>query len=280
LVLTLFTKRPAKFVVLLVLFLCGCSALQISDTGGPSPDSHSYPIAFTEDPRDAVRSAIIWRRQTRSPRNADRSEIKLQPLTATIASLPPNAEVYLPKVGANEKMSEEEMRESLRRFIQDWQRLIGAQPEQLSLIDRTDEPDGTKLARYEQQPFRYPLRGNYGKLRIRFAPDRRVLEFNSTCIPNSDRLQSAFASIDPQLNWEDAAKRVENLSITFNSTSGHYQLTNANKPEVRELVVYAKDPVEGATSIELYLTWEVAVSNAPFHFVYLDSVKGEVIATA
>ena len=43
-------------------------------------------------------------------------------------------------------MNEEETRESLRRFIRDWQELIGSDPAKLSLIERTDQPDGSKLA--------------------------------------------------------------------------------------------------------------------------------------
>ena len=54
---------------------------------------------------------------------------------------------------------------------------IGANPQELSLVERTDEAGGTKLARYQQKPFRYPLRGDYGKLMIRFRNDGKLVAF-------------------------------------------------------------------------------------------------------
>ena len=45
----------------------------------------------------------------------------LQPVTATIRRLPGDSggTIYLPKVGSNAEMNEEETREALRRFIND-----------------------------------------------------------------------------------------------------------------------------------------------------------------
>ena len=205
----------------------------------------------------------------------------LHPYTATIESLPRNSNLLLPKVGEDATMSEQETRESLRRFIEQWQSLIGADPSQLSLRDRTDQPDGTKLASYEQQPFRYPLRGSYCKLRIQFTPDRRVVDFSSTCIPNADRLQASLALVTPQITWEDAASRLINMSVSYSGTAQQatYTVTPTSKPEVRELVVYAKDPATGKGPVELHLAWEIAVTNAPFKLVYLDAVKGEILGT-
>jgi hypothetical protein len=209
------------------------------------------------------------------------SGIRLDPNTATVESIPANATLYLPRIGTNPKMSEEELRESLRRFITEWQALIGADPSQLSLVERKDEPDGTGLARYEQRPFKYPLRGRYGKLIIRFAPDRRVIDFSSTCIPNAERLQSTIAATNPQLTWEEAAKRAANLSVPYQAAgrSEVFQLSSANSLEARELVIYVLAPDSQPNSQELHLAWEVVVTNAPFKLIYLDAVNGNLIAS-
>src|SRR5882762_6718182 len=59
----------------------------------------------------------------------------------TILGLPAqtSSSLFLPKVGAGAIMNEEETRESLRRFIRDWQELIGSDPAKLSLIERTEK---------------------------------------------------------------------------------------------------------------------------------------------
>ncbi|HEY6119416.1 MAG TPA: hypothetical protein VIV66_05620 [Pyrinomonadaceae bacterium] len=255
------------------LGIAACSALQPPDAGGPRVNAPVYPIVLPAETARLQEALVLWQRLAPSTTAAPQGNLGLHPYTATIEGLPPNTNLLLPKLGENPTMSEEETREALRRFIAEWQSLIGADPNQLSLLDRTDQPDGTKLALYEQQPFRFPLRGSYGKLRIRFMPDRRVVDLSSSCIPNADRLQASLASITPQLSWEDAQSRVINMN------SAGFTITAANKPDVRELVVFAKDPATGTGPLELHLAWEIAVINGPFKLVYLDAVKGDLLAT-
>ena len=123
-----------------------------------------YPVLLTEDTKRREASLILFKQLRQQHGLPERTEVHLQPVTATIQSLAANVGLllYLPKVGTGPAMNEEETRESLRRFINEWRRLIGADPSQLSLVEQLDQPDGTKLANYEQRPFRYPLRGDYG----------------------------------------------------------------------------------------------------------------------
>jgi hypothetical protein len=271
------------FVVLgIALVLGACSALP-SDVVGSRSNEAPYPIVLPEEQARIADTLSVWRRLAQSSSIPETAQLKLNPYTATIASLPANTTLFLPKVGEAQTMSEEETRESLRRFIRDWQGLIGADPSQLSLVERTDLPDKTKLAIYAQRPFRYPLRGRYGSLRIGFTEGRRVLEFSSTCIPNADRFQAAIASLSPHLSWEEAGARVLNVQVSFTTGSGQkstYQLSATNRPQVRELVIFSQDPVATGEPLELRLAWEVAVSNAPFKFVYVDAVKGDIIGTS
>ena len=274
--------HKAVILTFSVSLTAGCSALKPPDVSGPEANRSAYPIVLQVDPQRLEDSLAMWQRLAQTVGSTEKPEIRLDPNTATVESLPANATLYLPRIGTNTKMTEEETRESLRRFITEWQALIGAEPSQLSLIEQTTEPDGTSLARYEQRPFRYPLRGPYGKLRIRFTADRRVIDFSSTCIPNADRLQQSLAGLTPQLTWEDATKRAANLAVPY-STSGQsssFQLTSANSLEAKELVVYILGPDPQRKSQELHLAWEIAATGAPFKFIYLDALTGNLITSA
>src|SRR4030095_12735739 len=150
------------------------------------------------------------------------AEPQLQPVTGTILSLPAQVSgfLYLPKVGAAATMNEEETRESLRRFIKEWQELMGSDPAKLSLIERTDQPDGTKLASYEQRPFRYPIRGNYGKLQIRFTSDRRVPNFTSSCIPDTERIQTSLSGLTGRLRSREAIQQLVQNGLAYTDSTG------------------------------------------------------------
>ncbi len=160
-------RKVNKSTVLLMFALAtgSCATLQPPSASGPRANESPYPVIFKEDVHrkdSAIAAVNKLLPQSGVPPIRD---LELHPITSTIESLPSGSvPLYLPKVGAEPVMNEEETRESLRRFIKDWQELIGADPAKLSLVDRLDQPDGSKLAKYEQRPFRYPIRGNYGKL--------------------------------------------------------------------------------------------------------------------
>jgi len=213
----------------------------------------------------------------------EKTEVHLQPVTATIQSVAANLglPLFLPKVGIDPAMNEEETRESLRRFVNEWRRLIGADPSQLSLVEQLDQPDGTKLANYEQRPFRYPLRGDYGKLQIHFSPDRRVLNVTSTCIPDTERMQTALVAVTPQIKWEDAVKRLQNNGIIYtdaNANQQTYRLTANNSVNALGLVIYVLASKTRADAVEFHLAWELEVTNAPVQTAYVDAVKNEIFA--
>ncbi|HEV2884301.1 MAG TPA: hypothetical protein VGW36_05550, partial [Pyrinomonadaceae bacterium] len=251
---------------------------------GPRGNEPPYPILYNEDNqrREGMLAAL-----TRLAPQSDTSGPlvpRLRPVTATIESLLPNANspLYLPKLGTEPVMNEEETRESLRRFIRDWRELIGSDPAKLSLVERSDNPDGSKVAKYEQRPFRFPIRGNFGKLEIRFTSDRRVVYLSSTCIPEAERMQPALAALTPKLQPEDAVKKVRDNPITYVDAQGNS--LNLSVPASSEVsattpVVYIR-PSPSADSLEFHLAWEVQISNAPVKFVYVDSISGDVIAAA
>src|SRR5215813_10573907 len=159
-------------IVTTAFALSGCAALQPVDANGPRSNAPPYPISLADPAARLQEASVAWYQMSQHYGLAGKTEANLNPDTGTLQSLPANAgPIALPKVGTEAVQTEEQTRESLRRFIVEWRPLIGAEPDQLSLVERTDEPSGVKVARYEQRPFRYPLRGGFGNLTIRFRGD-------------------------------------------------------------------------------------------------------------
>src|SRR5687768_14807219 len=192
--------RLSSTVIIAIALLSGaCAALRPPATGGPRADVRLYPVGLADPAARLEEASLAWYQISQQYGLPEKTEANLDPYTATIQSLPGNltAPFTLPRIGTGADLTEEQTRESLRRFISEWRRLIGAAPEELSLVERVDEPSGIKLARYEQRPFRYPLRGGYGNLTIRFRNNGQLVAISSNCLPNAERLQATLAAADP-----------------------------------------------------------------------------------
>ncbi len=260
-----------------------CAALQPPNAGGPTTSGPPYPVTLTERSQRREAAVLAFNRIAQTSGPASLIEGYLEPVTATIKSLPANAgnPLSLPKVGSGMEMNEEETREALRRFINEWRSLIGSNASQLSLIERVDRPDHTKIAQYEQRAFRYPLRGGFGKLQIHFTGNRRLLNLTSSCIPDAERLQAALGAITPKLTAEDAIKHVRDKGVRYTDSFGNQQtfnVTSSSETNSGELVTYVLPPKPGTDSLEFHVAWELKVSNAPFKLVYVDALDDEVIA--
>ncbi|HEY0098511.1 MAG TPA: hypothetical protein VGB76_06110, partial [Pyrinomonadaceae bacterium] len=181
-----------------------------------------------------------------------------------------------------EQSREESRRESLRRFILGAGALLGVAPQNLSLVGRTDEADGTRRALYQQHPFPYPLRAGFGVLEIAFTDDRRVLSLSSTAIPDTERLTRALALLRPQqLTADQAIERVRGRSFTLSGVNSPQTYTVAPDDPIvpRELVIYPVRPANDQSALELHVAWEMAVGQgATPYLVYLDALRGEIIA--
>lgn len=261
----------------------GCAAFQPTDANGPRSNAPLYPIGLSELGTRLEEASLAWYQLSQSYGLPGKTEANLHPYTATLASLPANmpTPIYLPKVGNPASPTEEDTRESLRRFIVEWQRLIGAEPDELSLVERTDEASGIKVARYEQKPFRYPLRGGFGTLVIRFRPDGQLVGFSSNCIPNADRLQGPLNNLTPKISAEQAVNRIKTQPITTVTGQPQTLTLPANAVvEARELVVYAQPSSNPPSGLEIRLAWELDVTNGPIKKVFLDAISEEIIATS
>jgi hypothetical protein len=258
-----------------------CAAFQPTDPNGPTSNAPQYPLGLSDVGTRLEEASVAWYQLSQRYGLPVKTEANLHPYTATLESLPANlpAPIYLPKVGSETNPTEEETRESLRRFIVEWQRLIGAEPNQLSLVERIDEPSGVKVARYEQRPFRYPLRGGYGTLVIRFRSNGQLVGFSSNCIPNADQIQTTLSGLTPKLTGEQAVNRIKTQPIT--AASGQQQtvsLPPSAAVDARQLVVYAQPSKDPPSGLQIRLAWEIEVTNGPIKWVYLDAISDEIIA--
>ena len=274
----------ALLITIAALATGACAALQPPETGGPRSNVPPYPIGLADPAARLEEASVAWYQMSQHYGLTGKTEANLNPFTGTIQGLPANAgPIVLPKVGDQAQQTEEQVRESLRRFIVEWRQLIGADPDQLSLVERTDEASGVKLARYEQRPFRYPLRGEFGKLAIRFRADRQVVSIVSNCIPNADRLQGPLAGLTAKVSADQAVDHVKRQPVVVTNADGTQQTftipANAGLA-ARELVVYARPGTDQSGGLQLYLAWEIEVSNGPMKTVYLDAVSDQVLAVA
>lgn len=234
------------------------------------------------DRREAA--LLAWTKFTTEQGITNAPAPELQPVTATIRSLPTftGTPLYLPKVGDTLPMNEENTRESLRRFINSASPLVGAQPVQLSLVQRIDAADGTKKALYQQRPFRFPLRGGYGQLEITFTPDRRVLQINSTSIPEVEQLQRAGAGTRPKWTAEELPKQIAGRTFTYRDAAGNPQtltIPNAEEVIVRELVIHPLPRPTDPSVLEFHLAWEITTNSPSAQpTIYMDAVTNEIIA--
>jgi hypothetical protein len=272
----------------LALFFCACAATPPPDASGPRPGEPPYPVALVESAERQQATLTAWKSLTTEQGISNAPAPELQPATASVESLPPlSTPLYLPKVGEvstspPQQAWEDATTESLRRFIDSNTRLLGAESQQLSLVLLTDAADGTKKARYQQRPFRYPLRNGFGQLEISFTNDRRILQITSTCIPEIEQLQRAGAGVRPRYSSDEVARRM--IGRTFNCTETNgaapqsYTIQAGDAVTVHELVVYPILQSGPTARLDFHLAWEVLVGRTPTRAVYVDAVTDEIIA--
>lgn len=257
--------------------------------GAPNPNAPPYPVLLTDEEGSRRQTALSeWARLTHEQGVVSSQEPELQPVTATLISLPQlPAPLYLPKVGEGVPMTEEETRESLRRFINAHQELLGIEPQQLSLVERVDAADGTKRALYVQRPFlRYNFRNGFGRVLITFASDRRILNISSTAIPDIERLRVAGAGVAPRpelLTAELVTKNLAGRTIGYTDAGGRalsYTLTPQNRITPRQFVIFPVLREDAPPALEFHLAWEIAVEGAPFRTLYLDAITNEVLSAS
>jgi hypothetical protein len=277
----------ASLYALLVMCMSSCAANPSPDPAGPRATDAPYPILLADNNGDRHTNALAaWSNLTRAQGITNAPAPELQPVTATVRSLPTleQTPLYLPKVGEGLPMNEEETRESLRRFIVETGPLLcGGDLQQISLVQRVEGANGVKEARYEQRPFRYGFRNGYGELRISFTPDRRVVQMSSTCVPDIERIRRGFIGLAQQrMSSDKAIESIAGRVLPYTDANGNQQtlpVPEKDKLNVRELVVYPILRAGEPSVLEFHVAWELFADSAQGLTVYLDSVTGDVLGT-
>ena len=289
--------------VALALLMCSCAAAsRPADPNRPRADAPAYPLVLEASEERREKALAAWSVIVGEQPAADATKPELRPVTATIESLPPApaAPPRMPKVAAGEArtQTDEETRESLRRFIETAAPLLGLERRapvagaterdstlgDLSLVEVAEGPNATKLARYRQNPFDLPLRNGFGDIEVAFTPDLSVTRLKSTAVPDTERLRRAVTALRQGLAQDKLASSLLNRTFTFADAAGNPQtraVTNVESVLVRDLVVFPQRRAGADTQLELRLAWELSIEGqgAPL-VVYLDAVTGEQLTPA
>jgi hypothetical protein len=268
---------------LLTLGACAAATRPASpDRPRPADAPKLVAVGASDERRTAALAS--WKTIVGEQPAAASTAPELRPVTATISALPSalDAPPRMPLVVINDEknQTEEETRESLRRFIQTAAPLLGVDPKELTLVEVTDARNGARTARYRQSAFQYPLRNGYGEVSITFTQDLRVLALSSTAVPDAERLRRLLAPVAQGLPPFDANTLV-NRAITYTDRNGAQRtrtLTQADAVNARQLVVYPLLNSSDPSTLELHVAWEAA-AGAPENtlYVYVDAVTGEVL---
>jgi hypothetical protein len=274
--------------VALALMLSACASAT-RPAMAERPRGNEAPQFAVLSASDERRTAALANWKTVAGEQAAAPTPELRPVTATLASLPTGLSggPRLPLVIQEDEktQSEEETRESLRRFLSTAAPLLGIDLKQLSLVGVTDAGGGARRALYRQNPFSYPLRNGYGTVEVTFTPDLRVVGLSSTAVPDAERLNRTLAAVPKTLNAAQAAAALANRTVTYTDRAGAQQTRTLAQPDpsaARQLVVYPirRDTADPAT-LELHVAWEVDAggANAPL-LVYVDAATGEVLGAS
>jgi hypothetical protein len=286
-----YARRVACGVVLVTTtFMLGACASAARPAGAERPRGSEPPRFAVLNASDERRTAALanWTTVVGEQAAAGSPAPELRPVTATLTSLPAGLRDFprLPLVVAGDAQSrtEEETRESLRRFLATAAPLLGIDLKHVSLVEVSDAAAGagSRRALYRQNPFAYPLRNGYGTVEVTFTPDLRVVSLNSTAVPDAERLGRTLAAVPKTITAEQAVAALANRTVTYNDRSGAQQTRTLTQPEptaARQLVVFPlrRDAVDAA-ALELHVAWEVAADASLF--VYVDAASGDVLGAS
>jgi hypothetical protein len=273
---------------LLALLLCACASTT-RPAGAERPRADAPPRFAVLTASDERRAAALanWATVVGEQGAAASPTPELSPVTATLTTLPAglNESPRLPlvRIGDEKTGTEEETRESLRRFLAASAPLLGVEMKQLSLVRIADAPAGAGARRavYRQHPFAYPLRNGYGTVAVTFTPDMRVVGLSSTAVPDAEGLDRTLAQVPKTLTAEQAAAALANRTVTFTDRAGAQQTRTVAQVEasaVRQLVVFPLRRDADPASLELHVAWEVALGGPESTlFAYVDVATGDVL---
>ena len=275
------TIRTILAVLPALLILACAGTTRPPEAGAPGTSDQTYPIVYQGAPERVDEVKALWTSMLKNQGNVVAPLPELQPVTLTIKDISSPGVLRLQRLGINSKMTEDDIRESLRRFLDTARPLIGVEAQQLSFVDKSGGIGSSQVATYEQAPFRFPLRNGFGVVRVGFTQDLRIEEFSSTCIPNLQGFQRSLTRIKTTINAEQAVSIVQSSTLEYSDAQGKHQITVAAPASVSasQIILF---PVRSPdnSSIALHLAWEVKIGGVGVdRTAYVDAVNSEVLAT-
>jgi hypothetical protein len=301
--------RAAPFVLIAALapLLCACAAMT-KPAGAGAPGASQGPKFVALEASNERRKAALasWKEITGQPLLTTATTTAattvptpdLLPVTSTVESLPANLQTQprMPLVTINDRSAkktngdkaapktDEQTRESLRRFMSSAEPLVGVGLSELSLVEIVDSPGGARTAHYVQNSFPYPLRNGYGEVEVTFTPDLRVTALSSTAIPDAESLRRSLAAVTQTVAADKAAASLANSTVTYTDSTGNRQtraITQSDALTSRALVLFPVRREGNSQTLELHIAWEIAVGGpASPLFVYVDAATGQQIGTS
>ena len=236
----------------------------------PTTAKQNYPVVIEDSQQRREKAEREWRRMLDFYKVAE-APPDLYPIIYTPRSLLSVSGGIKIMATAPEPGTEAlAQREAVKRFIDQWRELVGADPLTVSLVAGTDAGDAHRLT-YRQANYAFPIIGNFGEMTAIISRDGRLLQLDDHFIPIVELPQK------PAIDREEAARRVVGRTFTYSDIAGRQQQVRVDNPaeiKVRRVVVA---PVEKPTSIEVRLAWEVVAGTSLSWTVYIDAMTGEEI---
>jgi hypothetical protein len=260
------------------LTLAGCAANRPPEVNTPRGPETGYPIILTEDLARRQAALAAWQKVLHDQSISSVENPELLPVTATIRGLPPqvNGQLALPPIGKNNPATNEELRESLRRFMSTAGPLVCQDADQLTLIDQGTNADGTVYANYTQRPFRYRLGGDFGKVRVEFTKNRRLLNLTSSCLPDLDQTQRDIQTLrpDPTITPERIAEILKGRPLS-GPNGASVTISSPADFTLAEPQIVVRETAASPAALEFRLAWEIKL-NAGFS-VFVDAIDNTII---
>ena len=250
---------------LILIFVIACE---------PSPDipgaGKSESLAVIKDtPERRDRAEREWR-QLLDTYSIPQSPPDFYPVTYTPRSLTGTSGGIKIMPAAPEPGTESiALREAVKRFIERWRELIGADPATVSLTSATPVDGNGERLTYRQSNYPFPIVGGYGEMTAIVSGDGRLLQLDDRFLPLVE------VPLRPQIEKDVAARRVVGRTYTYSDIAGREQrveISNLDQVMVKGVVVV---PIEKGDTIEVHLAWEIVAGGSLSWTVYIDATTGE-----
>jgi hypothetical protein len=253
------------FFLAVAVFLAGCDA---GTPKVPNTPQKNYPAVIKDSTERRAKAEREWR-QMLDAYGVPQTPPDLYPIAYTPRSL-------LGVTGGIKIMADKPepgnetiaLREAMKRFIDRWQDLLGADLASVSLVSGDQSSDIQRLT-YRQANYSFPIAGNFGEMVAVISADGRLMQLDARFIPAVD------LPARPEVQREIAARTVVGRTFTYTDFAGREQrakITNPGEVIVKQVVIL---PIEKGDAIEVHLAWEIVAGNSLSWTVYIDAISGE-----